>query len=178
MRAFFTRLASIFGILFLVLVAIGFFLPNDFVVRRSVVVDATPERLYALIGDLRMWPEWGPWAAADESLAVELGPKTSGVGASQKWTGKDGDGRLVITEADPQRGVWFDLFFNQDAFVNKSAIRYVEAPGGYEVYWEMSGKVDVPILGGFLAPTMDDIVGPMFADGLEKLKAIAEAPAE
>lgn len=175
MKKFFSFLIGGFGVVFLALVASSFFLSKAFTVERSLVIDTTPERLYALLGDLERWPEWGPWMKEDPDLQITLGEKTKGVGASESWVGKDGDGRLVFTEADPAKGVSFDLYFNQDAFENKSSILYEKVAGGYEVTWSMSGQVQVPLLGGLLAKAMDAMVGPMFDQGLENLRDAAKA---
>lgn len=174
MRKFFIALISACAFLFIAAIVVGFFLPNDFTIRRSVTVEASPERLYELVGDLENWAEWGPWKDADESLQVDIGEQSSGVGASQRWMGKDGGGRLVFTEVDPDAGVVFDLFFNEDKFQNVSSIRYTCQQETCEVVWEMSGRVPVPALGGYLAMTMDSMIGPMFEQGLLKLKAAAE----
>ncbi|MDQ8187464.1 SRPBCC family protein [Pelagicoccus sp. SDUM812002] len=175
MRKFFLAIFSIFSLLFIAAIAVGFFLSNEFTVSRSVVVKASPEKVYALIGDLEQWSVWGPWKDADENLQVSLGEQTSGVGASQSWVGTDGDGRLVFTEADPESGIAFDLLFNEDAFANISSITYERVDEGLVVTWEMSGSVPAPVVGGYLAWMMPDMISPMFDDGLAKLKAAAEA---
>lgn len=167
-------LFSFLSVMFVAVLAVGYFLPKEFVVTREVTVDASEEELYELIGDLKRWPEWGPWKDADPSVEVTLGDKTSGVGASQSWTDKDGNGRLVFTEVDEARGVTFDLFFNDDAFANVSSITYAESGLGVRVTWEMKGSVPVAIAGGYFAFFMPDMIGPLFDDGLAKLKAAAE----
>lgn len=177
-KAFFVVMISAAAALFIGAIVVGFFLPKTFVVEREIAIAAPRERVFALIGDLENWPEWGPWKDADASLEVTLGEKTSGVGASQRWVAKDGDGRLVFTAADPERGIEFDLFFNQDAFVNTSSILYEESDGELLVTWTMTGSVPVPVMGGYLAKMMPGMVGPMFDQGLEKLKAAAEREGE
>ncbi len=174
MRKLFVGVFSVFSLLFIVAIALGFFLSNEFTVSRSVVVQASPEKVYALVGDLEQWPVWGPWKDADEALHVTLGEQTKGVGASQSWVGTDGDGRLVFTSADPAKGVTFDLLFNEDAFANTSSITYEAGPDGLIVSWKMAGKVPAPVVGGYLAWMMPQMVSPMFDDGLAKLKAAAE----
>lgn len=174
MRKFFVGLFTVFSLLFVLAIAVGFFLPKDFKVSREVSVVASAENVYALVGDLERWPEWGPWKDADAALEVTLGSKTQGVGASQSWVGTDGDGRLVFTAADPGTGVAFDLLFNEDAFANKSSITYQESGGELVVTWEMNGSVTAPVIGGYLAWMMPDMIAPMFDDGLAKLKAAAE----
>lgn len=174
MRKFFVAIFSVFSVLFIGAVVVGFFLSQDFTVSRSIEIQASPEKVYSLVGDLEQWPVWGPWKDADEALQVTLGERTKGVGASQSWVGTDGDGRLVFTKADPQTGVEFDLLFNEDAFENTSAITYQKGTDGLIVTWEMSGHVSAPVVGGYLAWMLPDMVTPMFDDGLAKLKAAAE----
>ncbi|MDQ8182101.1 SRPBCC family protein [Pelagicoccus sp. SDUM812005] len=175
MRKFFLVVFSVFSLLFVAAIVLGFFLSKEFTVSRSIVVQASPEKVYSLVGDLEQWPVWGPWKDADEALQVTLGEQTKGVGASQSWVGTDGDGRLVFTEADPERGVTFDLLFNEDAFANTSSITYDKSPNGLVVTWQMAGEVPAPVVGGYLAWMMPDMIAPMFDHGLAKLKAAAEA---
>ncbi|EDY84455.1 hypothetical protein VDG1235_4086 [Verrucomicrobiia bacterium DG1235] len=174
MRKFFVGVFAFLSFMFIGAIGVGLFLSKDFVATREIVVKASPERVYSLIGDLNNWSEWGPWKDADESLEVSLGAKTTGVGASQSWVGADGDGRLVFTEADPSKGIVFDLFFNEDAFSNTSSITFAPVAEGLVVTWEMAGSVEAPIVGGYLARMMPGMVEPMFDDGLSKLKAAAE----
>lgn len=109
MRKFLVGVLSVFSLLFIVAIVVGFFLSNEFRVERSLVMQASPDAVYELVGDLEKWPIWGPWKDADEALKVTLGEQTQGVGASQSWVGTDGGGRLVFTAADPLEGVTFDL---------------------------------------------------------------------
>ncbi|MBC2604895.1 SRPBCC family protein [Pelagicoccus albus] len=175
MKKFFVGVFSLFSFLFILAVVVSFFLSKDFVVSRQVTINAKPEAVYALVGDLKNWQVWGPWKDADASLTVELGEKTTGVGASQSWVGKDGDGRLVFTQADPEKGVVFDLFFNEDSFKNVSSITYESSAEGLVVTWEMSGNIPAPVVGGYLARMMPGMISPMFDQGLFKLKNAAEA---
>ena len=55
------------------------------------------------------------------------------------------------------------------------SLTYAPADGGFDVTWEMRGSIPVPVIGGYLAMTMDGMIGPMFEDGLRKLKVVAEA---
>lgn len=175
MRSILIRLICGFAVLFLLTLVVGLFLPNTYAVRRSVQVQADAPRLYALVGDLKAWEQWGPWKENDASLETTLGEKTSGVGASQSWIGRDGDGRLVFTRVDPQSGVRFDLFFNEDHITMPCSLTYQPSGNGHEVTWEMRGAIPVPVLGGYFALTMDGMIGPMFERGLQKLKSAAEA---
>lgn len=174
MRKILVGIFSVFSLLFIGAIIVGFFISNEFTASRSVVVQAPAEKVYALIGDLEQWPVWGPWKDADEALQVTLGEQTKGVGASQSWVGTDGNGRLYFTEADPATGIAFELLFNEDTFSNTASITYEKGPEGLIVTWEMSGKITAPVVGGYMAWMMPGMVSPMFDDGLAKLKVAAE----
>ena len=42
------------------------------------------------------------------------------------------------------------------------------------VTWEMSGDAGMNVIGRYFGVLMDNMVGPMFESGLEKLKSAAE----
>ena len=42
-------------------VIVGAFLPQDYSVSRSIVIDAQPSAIHGYVGDLKRWPKWGPW---------------------------------------------------------------------------------------------------------------------
>ncbi len=157
-----------------VFVAIGLVLPNEYVVSRSVVIEAEAEEIHAFVGELRRWETWGPWSEDDPTLVVTYGAKTSGIGANQSWTGKDGKGSLTITASSPRRGVRYDLAFNDGAYRCRAAIRYHAGEGHTFVSWMMRGRLDTPVLGGYAALLVEPLVGGLFERGLAKLKRTVE----
>ena len=170
-------LKTLIVILVIVLVAfvvIGLMLPTDYLVSRSIVIDAPPRKIHANIDDLEKWPSWSPWIENDPTLKVTVGDKSSGVGATQTWVGKDGDGSLLVTSSDPNKGVNYDLEFNQGQYKCKANFIYVPNNEGTEVIWEMSGNMDAPVVGGYFAAKMDSWVGKEFEKGLQNLKDVVE----
>jgi hypothetical protein len=106
---------------------------------------------------------------------VNHGEKTTGVGASQSWSGRDGKGSLVFTASDPAKGIEYDLLFEEGAWKSKASLTYSRLNSTQSVVtWKMWGSADIPIIGGYFALLMDRMVGPMFAAGLEKLKRVVE----
>ena len=161
----------------IIFVAIGVLLPNEYAVSRSVVSDAEAEAVHGLVGDLRRWELWGPWYEDDPDLVVTYGQKTSGIGASQSWTSRDGNGSMEITASSPRRGLRYHLAFNDGAYRCRAAIRYHPGEGDTLVTWMMRGRMDTPILGGYAALLMEPLVGGLFERGLSKLKQVVEAQA-
>ena len=181
------KILLIVGGFFAAVCLIGFFLPTAYAVERKVTINATPEQVHALVGDLKAWPQWAPWEEDDPTIKTTYGEKTTGVGASQSWTGKDGDGELTLTASSPTTGIAYDMAFIQGDMraPAECAMSYQVADGTTTVTWSMKGDLASmmpPVLSGYMNLTMPSMIGGMFDRGLEKLKGIAEsgtpAPAE
>ena len=79
-------LAIIIVVLVVVFILIGFVLPKNYNVERSVVI--------------RAWDRWTPWQEADPTIVTTFGETTAGVGAS---------GELTFTQCSPETGVVYDM---------------------------------------------------------------------
>lgn len=172
----FKRLLLALIIVLVLLAVVGFMIPNDYEVSRSIKINATKEEIHKYVGDLENWPSWSPWNEADPSIETIIGEKTNDVGASQSWTGKDGDGRLVFVKSDIDKGIGYDLFFMGDENKCYAEMVYNDAgENSVEVEWNMVGQINTPVVGGYFALMMDRFVGPMFEKGLSNLKSVAES---
>ncbi len=167
-------LIALLIIIIALFIVIGIFLPNDYTVTKSVVIDATPQNIHPYVNNLKNWPEWSPFVENDPTLKVTLGDNSSGVGAAQSWTGKDGEGSLVITSSSPDKGIIYDMEFNQGQFECQREFIYIPEGKSTKVIWEMTGNVDTPVLGGYFASKMDSWVGKEFEKGLQNLINVVE----
>ena len=171
----FKRLLLALLIVLVLLAIVGVMIPNDYEVSRSIEINANKEKIHQYVGDLENWPSWSPWKEGDPSIETTIGEKSTGVGASQSWTGKDGDGRLVFVKSDEDKGVGYDLFFMGDENKCYAEMIYNDAgDNSVEVEWNMVGNINIPVVGGYFALMMDRMVGPMFEKGLSNLKTVAE----
>jgi hypothetical protein len=163
--------------LIVIVVVVGLVLPKGYRLSHSVVIAAEPAKVHALVSDLKEWPKWEPFTETDKTIVTTIGPKSSGVGASQSWTGESGGGRFTFTKCDPKEGIAYDLVFVDDGreMPAKSWMTYAPKSGGVEVTWGMEGTMDVPVIGGYFAMLSNSMIGPMFDNGLAKLKKVAEA---
>ncbi len=157
-----------------VVVVAGLMTPNSYEVSRSITIDAGTDAVHHYVGDLNQWDTWSPWKDADPTIAVTIGEQATGVGASQSWIGDSGSGSLTFTEASPAEGIAFYLHIEKGAPAT-GALRYEPDGEGTKVTWSMQGSIPVPVMGGFIAKSMDGMVGPMFDNGLQKLKKAVEA---
>ena len=153
---------------------VGLFLPSTFEIEKSVVIKAAPERIHQFTGDLARWPEWTPWLKEDPDLMVTLGDPTTGVGATQAWTGGSSDGELTFTRCDPGWGIAYDMTFNKKTYISTGTMEYIPAPGGTQVVWKMVGDNGNNIMARYFAGLMPSLIGPQFEEGLARLKLVSE----
>src|ERR1041385_1721836 len=96
---------KIIGIIVIVLVIgvllYAYSLPDTFRVEREVDIQASPEKVFALINDFRAWDAWSPWEKKDPRMKRVYSTETSGKGANYAWEGNKnvGQGRMEITES-------------------------------------------------------------------------------
>ncbi len=161
------------GLATLLVVIVGFMLPASYTVQRTVTVNADPARIHALVGDLQRWPEWSPWAKADPSVSSTYGEATTGVGAHQSWTSDNGGGELTFTACDPRTGISYDMILDRGKYTVTATMAYQPGPDGTTVVWSMTGHNGNNPFSRYFGLMMDPMVGPMFEDGLNRLKLAA-----
>jgi len=169
------------GLLALLVLAagLGFMMPGQWHVERSIVVHASPPTVFRLVNDLQRWEDWSWWnAAVDPSLrrSFQRGAPTAGVGAAMSWTGDEiGEGRLTITESVPDRLLRYDLALERDSLQTRGAITLEPQPGGVKVVWTDDGELGMNPLLRLMGPWVEHAVGEDFERGLAGLKRVAEA---
>ena len=166
--------------LIVILIALGFVLPDNAHVERSIVVNAPPEKVYALVADLNEADKWQPWAAMDAGITQEI--TGSGVGQKQSWKSKKlGDGSQEITSLNPPTHVDYALDFGAQG-VATAAIQIEPADAGAtKVVWSLDANMrkGVPIymqpISTYMGFFMDGMIGKDYETGLANLKRVAEA---
>jgi uncharacterized protein YndB with AHSA1/START domain len=151
--------------------------PDTFRVERAVSIKAPPEKLFALINDLKGWAGWSPWEKKDPAMKRTFGTVTRGKGATYGWDGnKDvGQGSMEIIESIPSSKIGIKLDFLKP-FEAHNLVQFTLTPKGEttEVTWAMQGPVPyfAKIIHIFF--DMDSMVGKDFEAGLANLKSAAE----
>ncbi len=175
-----TVLLSALGVVVLavvVVLAIAATRPDEFAVRRSVRIQAPPEKILPLIADFRQWPAWSPWEKLDPDMKRTLSGAASGPGAVYEWSGsgKVGAGRMEIKEVEAPSRVTIQLDFLKP-FESHTMTDFSIVPGaaGTEVTWLMHGPALFvsKVMGIFV--NMDSMIGKDFEKGLANMKAVAE----
>jgi hypothetical protein len=171
----------VFAVLLLpILLIVGaFFLPGRFHVERSLTIKASPADIFPYLNELRRWPEWTSWTTNREpSLVYQQSGPAAGVGATQSWTARSGNGSIRLTSSDPADGVGYELNFNEGRFVSQGRLRLLPVPEGTRVVWTTDGDLGRNPVGRYLGLLMDRMMGADFEIGLQNLKTKLEpAPA-
>jgi uncharacterized protein YndB with AHSA1/START domain len=172
-----TGIVAAFAILCGGVVAVAATRPDTFRIERSAAIKAPPEKIYAIIHDLRHWPSWSPWQKLDPGMKVTNSGPVAGKGAVSEWSGnsKVGSGRTEITEAIPPSRIIMKLDMLSPLEAH-NIVEYKLEPNGEvtTVTWAMHGTQ--PLLGKVVGLFIDcdKMVGQSFEEGLANLKALVE----
>lgn len=178
-RAFRRLLTNIFlvvlGLIALALI-VGLILPGRYRVQRSVEIQAKPDVIYPDLATVKNWPEWTVWnTQLDPTMQITYTGPESGVGAGYAWTGqKVGRGKLELTRAEPGKGVWYDLNFEEGKYVSTGSITMEPTGDSVRVVWSNEGELGRNPVNRYFGLLMDRFMGPDFATGLRNLKGRAE----
>ncbi|HEY0955205.1 MAG TPA: SRPBCC family protein [Roseateles sp.] len=164
-------------VLLALLVGGGLLLSPRFSLSRNVVINAAPDKIYALVADPRGWKAWSVWNRRDPAMAIEYSGPASGPGAVWAWRSKtEGDGRMTFTTAEPGRRLGYELFFPDFGTTSTGELRLEPKGGSTQLTWTMNGDMGANPVYRWMGLFMDKLVGPDFDAGLANLKALAEKP--
>jgi uncharacterized protein YndB with AHSA1/START domain len=160
----------------LLLVLVAYLLPSTYRVERTIVINAKPEAVFALVGDLRRWKEWGAWQERDPAMKMTYAEKTAVVGGWSAWESKsEGSGKMTITATDAPKRVVYLLEFPEMGTSSEGTMTLTSAAGGVQVVWSDGGSLGMNPLFRWFGLFIEKIIGPDFEKGLANLKKLAEA---
>ena len=175
------KIFSGIGLALLVLIILGFVLPDKVHLEREIVIDAPQEEVYALVSDLHEMEKWSPWAKIDPDMTSTI--IGDGVGQTMSWQSDHpdvGDGSQTITALDPPNTAKVDLDFG-DMGQAKAALDLSPAGAGTKVIWSFDTNMrkGVPFymkpMSTYFGFMMEGMLGPQYEEGLANLKQLAEA---
>lgn len=158
---------------------LGMIGPKTYKVERSVVIAATPNRVWPHMSSLRKANEWSPFLKMDKAAVVTYSGKDGEVGSSSSWSGnhKVGKGSQTITSIEPMKSseVQLKFFMPWGEMVSSGSLHLDPDPAGTKVTWVMEGKNNYVgrMMGSVMS--MDKNVGPSFESGLADLKKMVES---
>lgn len=162
--------------LFLVFVAGGYALPGAAHVERAALINAPPEKLFAIVSDLQRSKDWSPWFALDPAMQVTFsGTAGPGVGQKMSWTSTNpqvGAGSQETVEFVPSQKTVTALDFGE---MGKATATMMLAPEGTgtRVTWGFDTALN-SMAERWFGLMFDRLIGPDYEKGLANLKALAE----
>ncbi len=150
-------------------------LPTNFEMKRSAIVDAEPDVVFAEVNTLTEWPKWSPWYKLDTAATMEYSDPASGEGAYYTWTSANdnvGSGKYTNTTVVPNEEIVYTMEF--------------AGMGGSEGYWNFEPTEDskTKVTWGFRTEFdffnriggvfIESALGPQFEEGLNNLKSVSE----
>src|SRR5689334_4957207 len=105
MKKFLKWSALILAALLILATGIGFLLPSQVTVARSVDIAAPSAAVYPLLADFKHgWTRWNTFDDEDPGIQYSYAGPDSGLGAVQMWRSKKmGDGQMTLIQADSTR---------------------------------------------------------------------------
>lgn len=147
--------------------------PDEFRVARSIPLNASPEKIFPLINELKTFDTWNPFAK-EAGMTLNYSGPPAGPGATNTFAGKS-SGKLAILESTPSSQVVMQLDMEKP-LPGSNRIVFTIAPdgAGSMVTWTMQGKTHyvAKVVGVFVS--MDTMIGGQFEKGLVDLKTLAE----
>lgn len=157
------------------LVAIFMMQPSEVVVERSVVVDASPEDIFAHVDDFRAWEQWSSLAGPDRELSFEGADR--GEGAVLEWEGDEevGTGRMTIVDSRPGESLEIEVELRQAVHSWHTVLFGFEAvDDGTRVTWSTRTEMSAPTKIFMSDDSIEETMGADFDEKLARLAAVVE----
>lgn len=171
---------TLFLVVILAAVVLGFLLPDKVHVERDTIIDAPAETIFGLISDFKEWDHWSPWAKMDPNADYSF--SGAGVGQRMEWKSDDrqvGSGSQEIVELKAPSKMITQLNFGE---MGGGRATFHIAPAGQasKVTWSLDTNMrdGVPPLrqpmATYMGFFMDKFMDKPYTEGLANLKAEAE----
>ncbi len=161
------------GLLLGLFLLIGWLLPATWEAEASALFAAPPSAVYPHLDSPEGWQAWTPWP---ESGVTRTGPPR-GTGASLAWDDPElGAGAFTIVSATEPERVEYAVLVDEGAMRTDGSLDLRPEGTGVRVTWREQGDLGWNPLMGYWALSLSRAQGEELAKGLERLKALAEAP--
>ena len=142
MKILLYTITILFSIIILLLIG-SFFISSNYLVERSIVINAKAETIFPYFDSLKLWQSWTVWNnRIDPTLQVVYEGPENGPGAKQMWSGEAmGIGQLIVIETIPDRMIRYNLTLEEEHFNSVGTIFLKEQANVTFVKWTTEGEV-------------------------------------
>lgn len=139
-------------------------------VNASLLIKASPEKIYPIISNLNYWETWSPWVLAEPSAAITVAKD----GKYHEWTGEIiGSGNLKVVDEVENKSVSMDLnFLKPWRSFAKTTFELTPQKEGTLVQWTMESRLAFFLF--WMKKQMEIFVSMDYNRGLLLLKDLIE----
>ena len=162
--------------LVLIFVVVGFILPRQRHVERSVFIDSPASVVFSQVNGFRHFNDWSPWVAVMPDAEYEFEGPDFGVGAMMTWTATEPrpeTGSQTIIASTPYERVDIELDFGGEGTAQAAYLLQPEGEGT-NLTWSFDTDFGINILARYWGLFMERQLGPLYAQGLTNLKRLTE----
>ena len=170
-RIFFVLVALV-----LIFVIVGFLLPRQRHVERSIFIDAPPTVVFSQVNGFRNFTGWSPFVAVMPDAEYTYEGPDFGVGSKISWavTGPRPEiGSQTIVASTPYDRVDIELDLGPQGTAQATCLLLPEN-NGTNLTWAFDTDFGLNLLGRYWGLFLDRQLGPLYAQGLANLKRISE----
>ena len=150
---------------------------SKFKTSKSIVINASPEQVFAEINDYKKWPAWSPWAQRDKKMENIYTGNPAEVGHKNTWKSKsEGSGSQEIVEIRNNEYIKSKLVFTD--WDGETFTEFILKADGENtnVTWTMEGSEFPFMARGFIfLMGGNKMIEKDYEEGLASLKKIVEA---
>ena len=67
----------------------SFFMPQNYTVERSIIIDAETSDVYPYVVNLKQWEKWGVWFKRDPDIELSYEGPDRAIGMRLEWKRKE-----------------------------------------------------------------------------------------
>lgn len=131
-------------------------LDGNFNMKVSKTMKIPEQVVFNNINDFKNWVHWGPWYETDPTIETTFPEKTSGIGASYTWTGKNGletiktisliPNKEIIQEIDFGSDTKPEVYWNIEKVNDSTTVTWgIRGTNSFreKIYWLTKGGIDI-----------------------------------
>jgi len=163
-------------VLVLIFVVVGFVLPRQRHVERSIFIDAPASVVFSQVNGFKHFNDWSPFIAVMPDSEYEFEGPEFGVGSKMSWSATEPQpetGSQTIVASTPYERVDVELDLGPQG-TSQAAYLLRPEDGGTNLTWAFDTDFGLNILGRYWGLLLDRQLGPLYAQGLANLKRITE----
>jgi hypothetical protein len=167
-------LLILLGVLFLVVLVLGFLLPNSWRVDREILIQAEAESIFPLINSPKNWQEWSVWNI-DNGMKISLSGPSTAKDASMSWKGNQINGKMTVTKSENNRTVELLMDLENGRFlVNCTIVIDGSVPNFSQVAWrsELNMSKNYNPVSRYQAYFLKNYFDTSMSESLNGLKAL------